>query len=147
MGRWSGLAQDPISLGIRLDRQLWLPDRIRRLLAPADAWRWAGQEIFNRGCPPGQGGPLKGSRADTRTSASPGTHRTRRLRSKCRLYMRRNASRRSDHLALCGIGHVLQFRDDQDFDADGSRCELMLHAPDRRGCSALQTSFTLFAHA
>ena len=107
-----------VSLGVRSDRQLWLTHRAGRLLAVADTRGWSGQEIFDRGGSPGQEGSLKGSRALARAAGSSRAHRTRRLRAQRRLYLRRNASRRPDHLALCGIRHLLQFRDDKDCGAD-----------------------------
>ncbi len=38
----------------------------------------------------------------------------RRIRSERRLYLRRDAPSRQDHLSLCGLGHLLQFRDNRD---------------------------------
>ena len=40
------------------------------------------------------------------------------LRPQRRLYLRRDAAQRPDHFAICGVRHVFQFCDHQDFDAD-----------------------------
>ena len=114
---WDGghsILQPRVSLGIRSDRQLRFTHRAGRLLVAADARSWSGQKIFDRG---GSAwikrirqrfSPARASRLSARA------HRTRRLRAECRLYLRRNASRRPDHLALRRYPILLQFRDDKD---------------------------------
>ena len=50
--------------------------------------------------------------------------RARRLCPQCRLYLRRHAAQRPDHLALRGLRHLLQFCDYQDRGADASDASL-----------------------
>ena len=69
--------------------------------------------------------PFQGAGPLARAAAAARTIRARRLRSQRRLYLRRDAAQRSDHFAIRGVGHVLQFRDHQDRRADAGDEELI----------------------
>ena len=58
--------------------------------------------------------PIEGPCPVARAAGPAGAVGARRLCPQCRLHLRRDAAQRSDHPALCGLRHVLQFRDDQD---------------------------------
>ena len=58
--------------------------------------------------------PSKVLAPPSRAAVAPRSFRPRRIRSERRLYLRRDAPSRQDHLSLRGLGHLLQFRDDRD---------------------------------
>ena len=62
--------------------------------------------------------PSKVLAPPSRTAVAARSVRPRRICSERRLYLRRDAPSRQDHLSLRGLGHLLQFRDDQDRLAD-----------------------------
>ncbi len=57
---------------------------------------------------------VEGARPPARAAVAPRSLRARRIRSERRLYLRRDAPSRQDHLSLCGLGHLLQLRDHRD---------------------------------
>ena len=71
---------------------------------------------------------VEGARALARAAGAARTIRARGLCPQRRLHVRRDAAQRPDHFALCGLRHLLQFRDDQDRRAmqamEADRCSL-----------------------
>ena len=74
---------------------------------------------------------LQGSRAVARAAGAARAVRARRLRPQRRLHMRRDAARRPDRPPLCGVRHLLQFRDHQDRGADEDLGRLTDHEESR----------------
>ena len=82
--------------------------------------------------------PIQGSRAFARASGSPRADGTRGLCAQRRLHLRRHASSRPDHSALCRVRHVLKFRDDKDSGVDAGGCQLVARRDTTAAASKLE---------